>query len=557
MDSIKIGIPTFDPPPGTQLRKDIELLSDQELDTLITAFDYIQKLPTNNPDSFFQIAGYHGMPFRGAGWGNSTWWGGYCNHGNILFPTWHRAYLLRLEEALRTAPGCADFRIPFWNQLKKDTNDTNTKWLYKGEPPKVFLARKWTWLTGPDKGKQIDNPLFSYKLGKSIVDNTTRSNDPLNYTKKMNYETVRYPFSGLVGDAAKAKTEIHNAELYELGDEATNEILVENVLNWLNLDKINNYEANQFNAGVGHDLETCIDAPNYTVFSNTTSAKAWNDDHMDIQNFKAVVSLEQPHNKIHLAVGGFEAPTQSNYNKYPGANGDMGENDTASFDPIFFFHHCWIDNMFWQWQTDKHATEQLDIKYAQNVGPDYPGTNSVDSQGPTPGTPANVRLTLDSPLDPFTKEVNGEQVPKTSRDVTDITKLGYFYAPIQIRHGSAWAPEKFGVKNIQTLSVSGANRGKINGSFVISTWAEDKITKKQVLAGVEAVLSRWNVSGCSNCQNHLEAGGHVSIPGLDKKTLDKYDFIAKVHTRDVPEGMVDDELKIIVGADGPEDKTSL
>lgn len=29
-----------------------------------------------------------------------------------------------------------------------------------------------------------------------------------------------------------------------------------------------------------------------------------------------------------------------------GANGDMCENDTASFDPIFFFYHCFIDLVF-------------------------------------------------------------------------------------------------------------------------------------------------------------------------------------------------------------------
>ncbi|KAK3988941.1 hypothetical protein QBC44DRAFT_292029 [Cladorrhinum sp. PSN332] len=546
MDSVTIGIPAFDAPPGTRTRKDIEKLSDEELDTLVKAFDYIQKLPTDHPDSFFQIAGYHGMPFRGAGWGNPTWWGGYCNHGNILFPTWHRAYLLRLEEALRTAPGCADFTMPFWNQLKKRTNKDDPKFLYTGSPPKVFLARQWTWLTGPEKGTVIDNPLFSYKLGKSIVDNTSRATDVTNYSKGINYETVRYPFSGLVGVSTKKKTEEHNRMLSEQGDDHTNGLLVKNVINWLNLDKINNYNIDQFNAGIGNDLENCINAPNYTVFSNTTSAKAWNDDHMDEKNFKAAVSLEQPHNKIHLAVGGFEAPNQSNYNQYPGANGDMGENDTASFDPIFFFHHCWIDNMFWQWQTLHKATQQLDVKYDQDVGPDYPGTNSVDSQGPTPGTPANVRLTLDSPLDPFTKEVNG------GKDVTDITKLGYFYETIDVLHGAGWVSEKFGVTEIQTLAVTGANRGKINGSFVISTWGRDKETGKETLVGVEAVLSRWNVSGCSNCQNHLEAGGHVSLVGLSPESADKFEFYSKIHTRKAPEGHVDDRVKVILAPNGAE-----
>ena len=33
-----------------------------------------------------------------------------------------------------------------------------------------------------------------------------------------------------------------------------------------------------------------------------------------------------------------------------GANGDMGDNETAAFDPIFFVHHSNIDRLFWVWQ---------------------------------------------------------------------------------------------------------------------------------------------------------------------------------------------------------------
>ena len=68
------------------------------------------------------IGGYHGEPFRGAGWGNASYWGGYCNHGNVLFPTWHRAYLLRLEDALRSIPGCEDVTLPFWDETSDESS---------------------------------------------------------------------------------------------------------------------------------------------------------------------------------------------------------------------------------------------------------------------------------------------------------------------------------------------------------------------------------------------------------------------------------------------------
>ena len=59
--------------------------------------------PQSNPLSHFGIAGIHGMPFvpwEGAG-GNrpvqGSGWGGYCTHGNVLFPTWHRPYVALYE----------------------------------------------------------------------------------------------------------------------------------------------------------------------------------------------------------------------------------------------------------------------------------------------------------------------------------------------------------------------------------------------------------------------------------------------------------------------------
>jgi len=45
--------------------------------------------------SYFQVGGIHGLPFND--WAKkqeslNTYRSGYCNHGNVLFPTWHRIY---------------------------------------------------------------------------------------------------------------------------------------------------------------------------------------------------------------------------------------------------------------------------------------------------------------------------------------------------------------------------------------------------------------------------------------------------------------------------------
>src|ERR1700726_4515414 len=53
--------------------------------------------------SHFSIGGIHGFPYKQwQGSGGTTQnpnarWGGYCTHGTVLFPTWHRPYLAIYE----------------------------------------------------------------------------------------------------------------------------------------------------------------------------------------------------------------------------------------------------------------------------------------------------------------------------------------------------------------------------------------------------------------------------------------------------------------------------
>jgi tyrosinase len=86
--------------PITALQDDYRSGHKEPLEKLWRAWKGIQERDPDDSRSFFRLAGYHGQPFRGAGWGTSLYWGGYCNHGNVLFPTWHRAYLFKLEQAL-------------------------------------------------------------------------------------------------------------------------------------------------------------------------------------------------------------------------------------------------------------------------------------------------------------------------------------------------------------------------------------------------------------------------------------------------------------------------
>jgi tyrosinase len=486
------------------IQNDYDNGNKNELEDLMRAWKGIKELPPTDPNSFFMIGGYHGEPFRGAGWGNSSYWGGYCNHGNVLFPTWHRAYLVRLEEALRSIPRCADVTLPFWDECSPDS-------VAKGIPS--ALTQKDFSLDG----QTIANPLRSFVFTHGITDNLSPFPDT-DYSKPQGYETVRYPLSGLVGPGDIAATKAHNAKY---PDYDTNvKLLNDNIVAWLNTDIVINGQ--RVGGKVKDRYASCLDAPNFTVFSNTTSAAAWFDD-----TNARVVPLESPHNSIHLAVGGFDLANVFDASPIEGANGDMGENDTAGLDPIFFFHHCFVDRVFWLWQKKHGFTDRLEII------PEYPGTNSVDNQGPTPGTAPNSWLTLASPLDPFRKKEAGKERPFTSLDCVNIeTQLGYSYGPGSLEGPQLLATAAPAAAGERTISVRGVNRARIRGSFLISVFAN--VGGKRQHVGTEAILSRWHVEGCANCQTHLEARATVGLQTLGAlaTSVGKDQVEVEIRTRD-------------------------
>lgn len=484
------------------------------LEDLMTAWAGIKALDPADLNSFFVIGGYHGEPFRGAGYGSNAWWGGWCNHGNVLFPTWHRMYLKRLEAALQSIPGCQDVMLPYWDE----TDDYSLKYGI----PSCLTDQFFTY----SNGNKIPNPLLSFTFPVSITDNVSTDQDGSNgglYTKTAGYTTVRYPYSGLVGTAENhAATVVHNSQWTP--EEAVT-ILNKNVVNWLNLpvvviqpDNVNNNLS--ISAGIYKAYQNCLDAPNYTVFSNTTSSQNYND--LMGSGGTPAVPLEQPHNDIHVAVGGVDITTvkTQDFDGSPivGANGDMGENDTAALDPIFYFHHCNVDRMFWVWQKKTGNLDKLDVI------PQYPGTNSVDNQGPTPGVAGNVWLSMESPLMPFTDAKGKVYV---SNDVINIEKqLNYTYSIGSLDQASwpAAAAGKQQMLNVaegqsgRVLTVTGANKAAVSGSFLIAGYATVKGRKH--LVGVQSVLSRNAIQGCANCQTHLNVKAHFSLNHLSDKVVD-------------------------------------
>ncbi len=481
-----------------ELQNDYNNGNKKPLEDLMRAWKAIKELPPEDERSFFMLGGYHGEPFRGAGWGSSAYWGGYCNHGNALFPTWHRVYLYKLEKALQSIPGCEDVMLPFWDECSQESLTTGI--------PSALTQETFTL-----DGVEIPNPLRSFVFNQNITDNIN-GDDP-NYSKPKGYETVRYPLSGLVGtEADRAATKAHNAMYPNYAENV--QILNLNVIAWLTSYIVVNGKPIPTN--VHQKYIDCLDAPNYTLFSNTTSAQQWNQ-----INGTTIVPLESPHNSIHLAVGGYDAPGYDR-SPIPGANGDMGENDTAGLDPIFFFHHCFVDRVFWLWQKKHGKTDSFDII------PEYPGTNTVDSQGPTPGMVPNSWLTMESPMAPFKKDDGSFY---RSLDCVNIeTQLGYTYGPGSLDDVAAAKAMLAAAPSAPAVRVRGINRAAIRGSFLISAFAN--VEGKRLHLGTEAILSRWSVQGCMNCQAHLEAKAAIGLHGLSESDLGNARYEVEVRTHD-------------------------
>jgi hypothetical protein len=121
------------------------------------------------------------MALPSGGKAKRTQVGGYCQHGNILFPVWHRAYMLAFEDALRTVK--PNVTLPFLDETCETARTQGLPW--------VLTRRKFTF----KHGEEIDNPLFSYKLPVAIVDKTVGAGP--SHSKPVGYETRRYfpPFT--------------------------------------------------------------------------------------------------------------------------------------------------------------------------------------------------------------------------------------------------------------------------------------------------------------------------------------------------------------------------
>ncbi|CAG8443278.1 6083_t:CDS:2 [Cetraspora pellucida] len=454
-------------PDDPKLRLPIEtLMSDLnykiQRDLFLQGFANVQRIKYNDPKSFYAVAGIHGLPYEPYNEdGEMT--GGYCHHGDTLFPTWHRPYVSLLEmliydeasDIVKGYPddreekniyqkGLEDVRFPYWDWASPST-------LCQGMPS-VLSEEYVTVTTLRDTGEEeirIRNPLRAYTLPVNLgtmgsvgdtSNPTQRPYDPdaciTPYTPS-GYATVRHPNENYLSNMDSTNLEIVRSCSSKFRPSICDILLVED---WL-------YFSN-------HNNETNEDDKDYKHYS----------------------SIEGVHDSVHDAIGGL--------------GGHMGYTDIAGFDPIFFLHHANVDRLVAIWQA---------------IHPDHPDSWIIGDD----------KL---APLKPFLKT---ETEYWTSDDVRNIKNLGYTYpelkdpiSPKELLKDMLNYYQPIPNSNIKWKLTITVKKNKVGSPFQVrafidlptrSTDSSTPPITSPNFAGFVSIFARGSETNCEKCKSSQDA----------------------------------------------------
>ncbi|EPS39027.1 hypothetical protein H072_7203 [Dactylellina haptotyla CBS 200.50] len=291
---------------GCANRQNIEVMIRDQPDVfnlLILALDKMYQKNMTDPWSWYQVAGVHGYPLNP--WpdpkavpGKVSSTAGYCPHGSgqigsPIFTTWHRPYMLMLEQVIvslgeeiahqftdankeKYVAASKLLRWPYWDWVNSDTQ-SHTPAIVK--QPKIDV-------TTPSGKKNIDNPLYSYKF------------------KAKESETVFRPGSDFIGTNFTTR-----------GDQIKG--------------NFKTYEDR-----VDKRIQSDFPTSRVTLYQNLMSEIGFNE-------FSNALEMGI-HGRLHNYLGG----------SFDGIRGFsiMKSLGYAAFDPIFWLHHNNIDRMMAMWQ---------------------------------------------------------------------------------------------------------------------------------------------------------------------------------------------------------------
>ncbi|KAF8061616.1 tyrosinase [Lyophyllum atratum] len=251
----------------------------------------------NDRESFFQLGGIHGLPYVPWDGANGdtppdsrTQWGGYCTHGTVLFPTWHRPYVMLYEQVMQkhAVEIAATYTVDrdAWKQAAIDIRQPYWDWAANAVPPPEVISLKEVTITKADGSKvSVPNPLYHYTF------------HPID-------QSFPRPYSGWPATLRQPTSSRPNA--------------IDNP---------------QRLANVLRAAQSDITSSTYNMLTRVRTWTAFSSHTVD-DGGSASNSIEAIHDGIHVNVGGI---------------GQMSDPSVAAFDPIFFLHHCNVDRMLSLW----------------------------------------------------------------------------------------------------------------------------------------------------------------------------------------------------------------
>ncbi|KAK7179642.1 hypothetical protein PSPO01_14263 [Paraphaeosphaeria sporulosa] len=351
--------------------RDLEKAGGEPWNLFLLAMTEFQAIDQHIIDSWYQIAGIHGMPFYAWDGVNGNGSVGYCPHNHLLFGTWHRPYLAlfeiqkqnlqkvaqsiasRFPTASRTKyqDAATKIRIPYWDWAKALPTDQPVV--------PTSMTNEKVAVTFPNgTAAQIDNPLYDYNFHPLDNKEINGTGCPL--------------FTGPGGATGGLPAVCQNNDrTIRAGETASNHPALNSKLRSI----LPSQRTLLYNI-----------LSQYQTFTQASTAQG-------CDGSGKAGSLENLHNAIHNA-------------NFPG---HMSPSGATAFDPMFWMHHANVDR-------------QLALHQAI-----FPGTYIVSCVANTPTYTISIGDQLDasSPLTPFHKNAAGDFW--TSNSARSITDLGYTY----------------------------------------------------------------------------------------------------------------------------------
>ncbi|KAK0657626.1 hypothetical protein B0T16DRAFT_434124 [Cercophora newfieldiana] len=363
---------------GVVLRQEVrQLEQDADVWTLyLLGLNLMQSTDQSVPTSWYGLTGIHGIPHK-------TWGGvgpvpgsestGYCTHSSVLFPTWHRPYLVLYEQTLislieriantwpegeerdRYTAAARRFRIPYWDWAITPPSGQSVLPLSVGGSAYVNV-------NGPVGSQRISNPLYSYTF------------KPLNATA-----FLQRPWNIWTSTLRAPTTNDDTAQ-------SNNSLIARNL---------------------DHNLSS-LSQRLYILFSNYRNYTTFSNNAFIGVDNASYDSLESLHDTVHnLAGGGGQGQPNAQ-------GGHMSYIPYSAFDPIFFLHHTNVDRIFAMWQA---GNPQAWIQPQPARMPSYTTYRGQIQDSSTF-------------LTPFFADENGSFW--TSDGIRDHTRFGYTYADLGI-----------------------------------------------------------------------------------------------------------------------------